>query len=141
MRFRTYAALVAALPALAACVSHGGAGGTPAPDQRLITRAELDQLGARNAYEAVERLRPRWLQARSGPRGFETGTEIAVFQDQMYLGGLDDLEHLGTEGIFQIKYLDMATAKATLPELGSRYVQGAIVVYMRRPAPQDGRSR
>jgi len=40
---------------------------------------------------------------------------------------------MGIEGIYEIRYLDGATAKATLPGLGDRHVQGAIVVHLSPP--------
>ncbi len=107
--------------------------GVPRSDSRVITRAELDQVDVRNAYEAVQRLRPRWLVVRSGPRSFQMETEVVVFQDQMFLGNQEMLERIGTEGIYSIRYLDGPTAKASLPELGNRHVQGAIVISMRPP--------
>jgi hypothetical protein len=99
----------------------------------VLTRAELQEAGVRNAYEAVERLRPRWLWVRSGMRSFELDTEVVVFQEQLLLGNQEALQRIGIDGIYEIRYLDGATAKATLPGLGNRHVQGAIVIYMSPP--------
>jgi len=87
----------------------------------------------RNAYEAVERLRPRWLTVRSGPRSFNVETEVVVFQGMMLLGNQDVLERIGIDGIYEIRYLDGATASASLPGLGGRHVDGAIIIYMSPP--------
>jgi hypothetical protein len=40
---------------------------------------------------------------------------------------------MGVEGVYEIRYLDGATAQATLAGIQDRHVQGAIVVYMRPP--------
>lgn len=126
-------ALAAAAPVLLACAAG------PRPDEALgqradvITRAELRETGATDAYEAVQRLRPRWLVVRSGMRSFSMETEVVVFQDRLFLGNQDALKRMGIEGIYEIKYLDGPTAKATLAGIGDRHVQGAIVVYLAPP--------
>lgn len=130
-----YAAAVA-LPLLVACASGSSQRDEqPRPRTDVLTREDLQRAEVRNAYEAVQRLRPRWLLVRSGMRSFSLETEVVVFQDQMFLGNQDALERIGIDGIYEIRYLDGATAKARLPGLGSRHVQGAIVVYM---GPQGG---
>jgi hypothetical protein len=100
----------------------------------MITRAELWESGVTNAYDGVLRLRPRWLQVRS-MRSFSRETEVVVFQDQLFLGNQDALRRLGVDGIYAIRYLDGATAKATLPGLGDKHVQGAIVIHMSPLSP------
>jgi hypothetical protein len=135
MRNFMQCALVAALPALLACASGSSLNGAPRPRTDLLTRAELRETGATNAYEAVQRLRPRWLVVRSGPRSFSLETEVVVFQDEVFLGNQEALQRMGIEGIYEIRYLDGATAKATLPGIGSRHVQGAIIVHLSPPPP------
>jgi hypothetical protein len=129
----SFCSLVLILPLLAACARQAHPGTNPAQRTDVITREQVGQLAVRNLYEAVERLRPRWLVVRSGMRSFSMETEVVVFQDQLFLGTQDALRNLGTEGVYQIQYLDGVTAKATLPGLGSRHVQGAIVVHMSPP--------
>jgi hypothetical protein len=130
---RTVHALVATLPLLAACASSSPRSMTARPRTDIITREEIDQVGARNAYEAVERLRPRWLVVRSGMRSFSMETEVVVFHDQLFLGNQNALRAFGIDGIYEIRYVDGPTAKATLPGLGDRHVQGAIVIHMSPP--------
>ena len=74
--------------------------------------------------------------------GLETGG-IPVATLLSHLGGIPQIfvrkkaKEYGTtklaEGVYEIRYLDGATAKATLPGLGDRHVQGAIVVHMSPP--------
>jgi hypothetical protein len=98
----------------------------------VITREELRETEARNAYEAVQQLRPRWLTVRS-MRSFSMETEVVVYQDRMLLGNQDALERLGLDGIYEIQYVDGPTAQATLPGIKDRHIQGAIVVHMTPP--------
>ena len=136
MTFRSQYLLAAAVGAVVACASSGG-GESVRPDSRVINRAELDQLmemGVRNLHEAIERVRPRWLQVRAGTRSFYGGeTVIPVFQDQTFLGGPDVLERMGLEGVFELRYLDAATAQAVLAGIQDTHISHAIVVYMRPP--------
>ncbi len=111
----------------------------PAQDEGLhpsysdvITRDELQKLDTRTLYEAISQLRPRWLQVVSGPRSFNMETEIAVFQDQAYLGTADILHRMGTEGIYSIRYLDGPTAKASLTGIPG-HIEGAIIISMHPP--------
>lgn len=126
------ALLVVVVPLCFGCVKRAGGGG-PNTDLELITREQIRELDVRTAYDAVERLRPRWLTVRGGPRSFRLETEIVVFQDEMYLGGTDALRNIGIDGIYTIRHLDGATASATLPGMQSRHVDGAIVISMRPP--------
>ena len=135
MTLRSQFLFAAALGVVVACASSGGEG-TLSADSRVLNRAELNQLmemGIRNLHEAIERARPRWLVVRSGLRSFSTETEIVVFQDQSFLGTQEVLERMGIEGVYEIRYLDGATAQATLAGIQDRHVQGAIVVHMRPP--------
>jgi len=134
MTFKSQYLLAAALGVVVACASSGGEG-TLSGNSRLITRAELDQLtqlGIRNLREAVARKRPTWLTTTRSA-SFAGQQEIAVFQDQTYLGGLDALNRMGLEGVYELRYLDGAMAQATLAGIQNRLIAGAIVVHMRPP--------
>lgn len=134
---RRLGALVSVLPLLVGCASAGSGGQSPSPYTGPITRAEIQDAGVRNAYEAVERLRPRWLTVRA-LRSFSTGTQVVVFQDRLYLGERDELRRVGVEGIYSIEYLDGPTAQATLPGIKDMHVEGAIVVHMSPPEGGGG---
>lgn len=130
---RVQVVLAVALPAILACASTPPDGDTPRPYANVISREELRDAGVRNAYEAVERLRPRWLWVRSGQRSFSTETEVVVFEGTILLGNQESLRRIGIDGIYQIRYVDGATAQATLPGISDRHVQAAIVIDMSPP--------
>lgn len=116
-----------------------GACARPPQDQGLqpsyssvITADELQQLSTRTLYEAISQLRPRWLQVVGGPRSFNMETGIAVFEDQAYLGTPDVLRRMGTEGVYTIRYMDGATAKASLTGIPG-HIEGAIIISMHPP--------
>ena len=107
------------------------AGGTDRPDPDYITREEIVAVDARDLYDVVRRLRPRWINAsrRAGERSFGLSTEVVVYQDQMYLGDIDTLRNWSPSAAWAMEWLDASTASATLPGLGSRHVAGAIVIH------------
>ncbi|HEX9693276.1 MAG TPA: hypothetical protein VGA22_14375 [Gemmatimonadales bacterium] len=131
------ALLLAIAPAFIACAPGAGASGVPRSFSNVLTRAELDEAGARNLYDAIQRLRPRWLEVRGGIRSINVETEIVVFQEQMYLGDVDELRRMGVDGVWEVRYLDGSTAAARLPGLSDRHIEGAIVVYLTPPDRRD----
>lgn len=123
---RRYASLgVVAVLLLSACASAPSDG--PRRQFDLITTEEIEAANVSNLYQLVERLRPRWLDTRA-PQSFTTPTGIVVYHGQAYLGGVDMLRDMGKREARVLRYLDGPTAQATLPGLGSRQVEGAIVV-------------
>lgn len=132
------AVLLAGALGVSACASHAPGGQGPRPSySNTITREELRQLDGRTAYDAIRQLRPRWLQVPGGPRSFSIETEIVVFQDGALLGTDDVLKQMGVEGIYSIRYMDGTTAKAALPGLGGRHLEGAILISMRPSQKPD----
>jgi hypothetical protein len=111
--------------AAGACASSGG--GAAGTNRNVLTREEIATVRVANVYEAVERLRPRWLQIRA-PRSLGGQTEIAVFMNRSYLGGPEVLRQFEPTSITQVRYLDGATAMATLAGLGGKVVEGAIII-------------
>jgi len=106
---------------------------TPTPYASVISREELREAGVRNVYEAVQRLRPRWLVARGGMRSFSIEAEVVAFEGTLLLGTADALRRIGVDGVYQVRYLDGPTAQATLPGIKDRHVAAAIVVDMSPP--------
>ena len=126
---RTITPLVALMFALiaGACASTGGATAVRSnPD--LLTREEIMGAESSNLYQVVERLRPRWLRPRANQSFSQLSTDIVVFQGQTMLGTPEVLRQLTPSVAARIRFLDGATAAASLPGLGSRHVGGAIVI-------------
>jgi hypothetical protein len=105
-------------------------------DRNVLTLEQIQSVQALNLFEVVQRLRPRWLRVRGGTRSFNLETEIVVYQNDMLLGGPDNLRQMETKIAYEIRWLDGAKAMATLSGLSTgRHVFGAIVVYTRPPGP------
>jgi hypothetical protein len=111
----------------AACASTGGTEGTRT-NYNVITHEEMHALTtAATLYDVVHQLRPRWLTVRVA-RNFDGAGDIVVYQDQTFLGPPDVLRQFSRDAVHTLRYLDGATASASLPGLGGRHVVGAIVL-------------
>jgi hypothetical protein len=128
MRITTLVVLVA--PVLLACAPPSTAG--PAHDPNVITREEITASSAANAYEAVSRLRPNFLQSHGQTTitGSDTGYP-RVYLDHMPYGDISTLRSLDANGIFEIRYYNSAAASN---RFGLGNVSGAIEV-ISRPRP------
>ena len=103
-----------------------------------LTRAEIMSVDVGNLYEVVNRLRPRWITAerRAGDRSFGLGTGVVVYQNQTYLGDVDVLRQWSPSSAYGLKWMDGATASASLPGLGASHVAGAIIITTSASAQQ-----
>jgi hypothetical protein len=121
---------VLATGVLAACAS-ANAGGESGSNSDTLTREEILGAEATNLYDVVRRLRPRWLQVRS-TRSFSMETEIAVLQNDMYLGNTETLKEMAPELAYSIRYLEGSRAATAIPGLMSgRHIEGAIIISTR----------
>lgn len=110
----------------AGCASSGTT--SEGTNRDILTREEILGAEATNLYDVVRRLRPRWLQVRS-TRSFSMETEIAVVQNDMYLGPAEQLKEMAPELAYEIRYLEGARAATAIPGLMSgRHIEGAIIV-------------
>jgi hypothetical protein len=115
----------------AACASTKTDSGGRSMD--VLTREEILGAEATNLYDVIRRLRPRWLQVRA-TRSLNMETEIAVMQNDMYLGTADALREIAPELAYEIRYLEGARAATAIPGLMSgRHVEGAIIISTRPP--------
>ncbi len=115
---------------------------SPKKDPDIITAAEISSQSFRDGFDIVQRLRPTWFTRKSGasttrrmgtsPSPSATGAGLLVYLNNARLGGVDALRQLSAPSIESMRFLDAATATATLPGIGSSAVSGAIVVRLRR---------
>ena len=115
-----------------ACVITACASGPRNPtslDPNKISTAEIEEAqrhGLNNAYDLIQRARPRWLQIRT-ERSLRLETTILVYQNDTRLGGIEVLRGMPLTGVSGMRYLDSAQA-GLLPGAGSAHVEGAIVI-------------
>ena len=110
---------------LAGCASAGGEQGRR--NTSVLTREEMAEVQVSNVYDAVERLRPRWLQIRT-QLSLTSPTEIVVFMDRNFLGGPEMLRQFSPNDVARLRYMDGTTASATLPGMANRSIEAAIII-------------
>jgi hypothetical protein len=100
-----------------------------ARDSNVITRQELDASVARNAYDAVQNLRPTFLRSR-GTQTFDptVSTQAAVYLDGQRYGDITALKSMNVDAIEEIRYLNPSTATS---KYGTNHTAGAIEVTTR----------
>ncbi len=119
--------LALALLAAGACAttSSGGSGRSPS----VLLADELQELNVDNAYQAVERARPQWLNSRASPTPANPdGAEPVVYVDGIRAGGLGELRRVRVVSIVRIEYM---RANDATSRFGTNHQGGAILVTTR----------
>ncbi len=91
---------------------------------RLISQDILDS-GQLTLYEAVAKLRPRWLRIRGVTTVQGPPSPIAVFQDNVLVGGIEILHGIRLENVREVRWV---TASDATTRWGMGYGSGAIEV-------------
>jgi hypothetical protein len=105
------------------CASAGGAAGAGGGGPNLIVEEELAPLQQLDAYQAIQRLRSRWLVSRGGssPTLFVNGARRG--------GGLGDLRTLRAADVAEMQFLSASDATT---RFGTNMDGGAILVTLKR---------
>lgn len=102
------------------CASSGGGGSRPAgATSNRIVAAELEPLGQISPSRAIERLRPRWLQTRSGE-------SPVLHVDGARRSSLRDMDSYQLSDIDRIEYM---SANDATTRFGTGYGGGAILLF------------
>jgi hypothetical protein len=113
-----------------ACAPPSGSGTQSARDANLITRQELDASVARNAYDAIQNLRPTFFRQR-GTQTFDptVSTQAAVYLDAQRYGDITALKSMTVDAIDEIRYLNPSAATS---KYGTNHTAGVIEVTTRK---------
>lgn len=135
MRTRSILFLTAvAAIGLAGCASStGGGAATQQSSSRThgsrdrITQEELATIDVQNALQAVQRLRPTFLQTRGGGTMSITQgpQDVVVYVDQTRMGGPSTLAQIPITDVKEIQYLSATDATQ---RYGTGHGAGAIIV-------------
>ena len=137
MSFHRFLSLVLAL-GISACASSadtslGGGSETASRasggNSRLIVRAQLDELGGRSAYEAVENFNRRWMQPQRGSSFGAPQQYARVVVDGSPRGELNELRQINSDDVESMRYLSGPDATT---KYGTGYPGGVIEVTTRR---------
>ena len=89
------------VPILIACASAGG------HDANVITAPELSRSKARNAYDAIQQIRPEMLRTRDpGAMVYFKARQPAVAVDYTLVGGVEVLRTLPPGQVARIEYVN-----------------------------------
>jgi hypothetical protein len=110
-------------PAPGAEASSSARAARPARGDAPLAARELAELGGRDAFSAVQALRPAWL--RRQPQTLSGRDAVVVYFGDMRMGGVEALREMSTSDIGEIRYLRPAAAQL---RFGSGHLNGAIVV-------------
>ena len=102
--------------------------GEPRSSASRLVRVDLMNSGENNLFDAISRLRPRWLQVRSRT-SVQGATPIIVFRDNARIGGVENLRGMRIEGIQEVRFI-RATDATT--RWGMGYGSGVIEVISSR---------
>lgn len=114
----------------ASCATTGEAGSSSSSNRDVVERAELDELGAtlQTAYDAVERLRPRWLRERSNPTagiGANRVDPVVVYVNNIRRGGVSQLRQIQIRSVLRMNYVRPSDATT---RYGLNHGSGAILI-------------
>jgi hypothetical protein len=103
----------------------------PRPQRRdafVISELEIGSSTARNALEAVQKLRPQWLRSRGSGSFGRAPDVVMIYLNDVRLGGPAALAQLMTDGVKEIRFYNAADATS---RWGTDHTAGAIVVTMK----------
>lgn len=129
---RAFLALTLLIPALTVgCASTGTTDEGDRGRSDLLTREQIMEVEATNLYDVIRRIRPRWLQVRAS-RSFNMQVEVAVVQNDVYMGAAEVLKEMSPELAYQIQFMDGAKAATAVPGMMSgKHIEGAIIISTR----------
>lgn len=118
--------VVGLVVAIAACASGQSRNDLPT-NRGIISAEELKQGGSTNLYDAVRKLRPEWLERRRS-LSLRQDIELAVYHDNMRVGGPDALRSIEIGAVANVRFLSASEAQG---RFGVGHPNGAIVVTTR----------
>jgi hypothetical protein len=110
---------------VSACAARAPSSATPLEDRNTLTQAQLIENGFANAFEAVQALRPTWLQTRGASSLIAAQAQVLVYLDDTRLGGTETLRSIITPAIVAIRHIDGIAATG---RWGLDHGQGVILV-------------
>lgn len=101
-----------------------GTGGSTGSSANALTAEDLETVQTLSVYDAIQRLRPRWLQSRS------TSSPPQVVMNGAPYGGMETLRSIQVSDVTSIRYRDGRDATT---RYGTGYGGGVIEVSSRTP--------
>jgi len=110
---------------VAACAARAPRPTHAVPDRNVITQQELQEHRFETLFDAIQALRPIWLQTRGTNTLQAQATQIQVYLDNSRMGGIETLSTINISSVVYIRHYDGIEATA---RWGLDHGQGAIYV-------------
>lgn len=133
-RWTSWGALLVALFMIAGSASAQEKAARPKRQANVITAEEIAAANVSDAYDAVRKLRVRWLQSRGFASSEQQPGDNSVeplpvaYLDDVRLGSIDELQGVPVEDVLEIRYLRPSEATQ---RWGSGHQNGVIQVVRR----------
>ncbi len=120
-----------AVAAALGCATTGSAPGVRR-DSNLITEQEIAAISATNAFEAVEKLRPRFLHSRGrNLSGSDSGLPDVYLGSQRY-GDVSSLHNIAATDVREIRFYNAAEAATKFGMQAPNGVNGVIELTLKK---------
>jgi hypothetical protein len=94
-----------------------------------ISASEIARLTVTSAYDAIQRLRPRWLRGR-GPTNFSAEVSLpVVFVDEVRFGPAQSLQSISLGDVEEMNFM---SARDATTRFGTGYPAGIIEIRTKR---------
>jgi hypothetical protein len=124
---RTRVLLLVLVVAAAGCASSSTSANAPAAPQpnrqNLLLREEISASGVGNMMDAIQRLRPQFLRVRGQSSITQGGDAVAVYMDNVHIGGVEQLRTIAANGVVRVEYV---SGPDTAFKFGSSHSAGVI---------------
>ncbi|MEX2572457.1 MAG: hypothetical protein WD737_14250 [Gemmatimonadota bacterium] len=97
-------------------------------DSSVLLREQILEAGQANAWEAINHLRPLWLNRRSIQSVQNRETDLVVYLDNVRFGSSESLLQIPADVIERVQMFDTTAASQ---RWGPGHSQGVIAVYTR----------
>lgn len=124
-----------AVALLAACATGASSGRSSSGDTLTAEEIQREAPDLQTAYDAVERLRPRYLRERANPTagiGANRVDPVVVYVNGIRRGGVDELRRIRIAEVASIHYVRPTDAQT---RYGNNHGSGAIEVTLHGAAP------
>ena len=100
----------------------------PRRNPRELTPEEIDEARVRTAYDAVARLRSRWLINRGGNPDADGSVAVQVYVNGANAGGVESLQRFPANDVAKMQWLDPVASRS---RFGPGNGRGAILVTLK----------
>ncbi len=128
MRYANRLILLFSVVVLAtSCATASQSGERSGRSQNQLSHADLEDTSELTLYNAIQRLRPRWLRSR-GASSAMGPAPVVVYMNNVRLGGISDLHDIAVESVEEVSFINASDATT---RWGTGVAGGVILVVSR----------